>query len=238
MCSNIFDKEIKGNAFSKTFQFIEIGVQPCTLKKGCASAKEVNKFFGTHDLYVIYKDTYNDIEDYIESHKTTIKRYDIELQPGLKKKKSFFIEPGVFKSYDYLNRMKERDTFKSISGRETFENIPRDEVKEEPLFKGYIFINDQKYFVTKKADLIIDVVSDFGGLFLSLHGSLFVVSIMFTRFNFFRKVLGELYLIKKHYTEGHGEWKDPRIKYSIDEPKKKNNWASRPGYLRFINAKE
>ena len=195
------------------------------------------KFFDSNDLYVVYKDTYTDIEDYEDSLKTTIKRYDIELQPGLKKKKEFFVEPGIYKQYDYLNRVVTKDTFKTYSGRETFENVPPSDVHEEPLFKGYIFVNNQKFFVTKKADLIIDVVTDFGGLFLSLHGALFVLSIMFTRFKFFRKVLGELYLIKKHEND-NGSWKNNRIKYSIDTHKIRNKMATKPGFLRFINSKE
>jgi hypothetical protein len=52
--------------------------------------------------------------------------------------------------------------------------------------------------VTKKADLIIDAITDFGGLFLSLHGALFVMTILITRQKYFKAVLGSLFLIKKH----------------------------------------
>jgi hypothetical protein len=49
-----------------------------------------------------------------------------------------------------------------------------------------------------KSRLVIDMISELGGLFLSFHGMLFVLSMVFTRFKFFRKILSELYLIKKH----------------------------------------
>lgn len=51
------------------------------------------------------------------------------------------MEPGIFRSEDYLGRFIEKDTFKTISGRETFETNSGKDV-DETLFKGYIFIND------------------------------------------------------------------------------------------------
>jgi len=70
---------------------------------------------------VLYKDTYTDNDDYKNPLKTTLKRYEIELQRGIKKKKEFFVEPGLYKSFDYLGRVQTASTFRAVSGRETLE---------------------------------------------------------------------------------------------------------------------
>jgi hypothetical protein len=51
------------------------------------------------------------------------------------------VEPGTYKDYDYLGRVKESQTFKTRDGRETFESTDENDISET-LFKGYIFIND------------------------------------------------------------------------------------------------
>lgn len=73
-----------------------------------------------------------------------------------------------------------------MSGRETQDN---GESQDGTLFKAYVYISDQEYRVTSKRVVLIDVIIEFGSLFLSVRGALFILSLLYTRFSYFRSVV-------------------------------------------------